>query len=215
MAGEEFFFKGSLLKGHARFDWRLVPPYPLGSPIARLIHGWYFGMRRVAGVGEASSIPLLGHHARGNFKSIDIPAGEKHFVDARVVVGFSGATNSVHTHIKIAPVYWCLRKHFFTVFEGPATVLLYGPSPIEASEAIDFQPEQVLAFNIQRPFIAALPAPTTQISHVANVFFGQILWRFLEGGETVIENRIYESGDSSRSHRLWRTIGHFLAFFRI
>ena len=214
--GEHFFFKKSMLQGQAQFDWCLRPPYPFGSPIARMLCGSYFWMKKIAARDKQMTIELAGIFARGSFHSIVIPSGEKFFINPHLLAGFSGGFKSVHTHIKVAPVYFCVRKHFFPVFEGPGTVIFYSVSPIQESEELHFQPERLVAFNIARQFTAITPQPSTIASQVYNVFSHELIWRFLVPGTTVAESRSHhESAQGGDSHRFRQLVKHLLGFLRI
>ncbi len=203
--GERFFFKGSHLRGVSAFNWSLVPPYPFGSPIARALHGCYFGMKYVDADTETRGVAITGHHPRGSFISIDVPPGHQYYVNARLLAGFSSRFEKIHTHIKVAPVYWCVKKHFFPVFTGPGNILLYSASPIQDSAALEFQPERIAAFNIQRRFQAVPPAPTTVASQGINVFSRETIWRFLDGGQTFVESHNFEEAHAGKG-----SLGHVL-----
>lgn len=209
--GERFFFKGSHLRGVSSFNWSLVPPFPFGSPIARTLHGCYFGMKYVDAGTEARGVAIIGHHPRGSFYSINVPPGHQYYVNARLLAGFSSRFERIHTHIKVAPVYWCVNKHFFPVFTGPGKILLYSASPIQGSEALEFQPERIAAFNIQRRFRAVPPEPTTMASQGFNVFSHEIIWRFLDDGQTFAESHNYEKAHAGKGS-LGRVLKHFLGF---
>jgi hypothetical protein len=208
-AKQSFFFKKTTLKGFRDFDWRILPPYAFGSPIARMLYGCYFLMKVVRAAPGPITVSLAGGHLRGNFFAINVPAGEKHYVNAHYIAGFSDGFKSIHTHIKLAPVYWCVHKWFFAVFEGPGTVLLYAPSPIETTNAVDLQPERVVSFNIERSFAAVAPQPKGVLSQLANVFSREIIWHFLEDGDTV--SITHCSDEASPPEGFWGWLKHLAA----
>ena len=160
------------------------------------------------------TIPVAGPRERGTFYAISIPKGEKYYISFSRIAGFSASLKGPHTHIKFAPVYWCLREHFFPVFEGPGEVLLYGPSPIREAPENDFQPERVLAFNVSRRFTAILPLSKRFWSQVANVLWGKIIWHFIDTGTAVVESHSYGEAEGNRGHPIKELLMHILGFFR-
>jgi hypothetical protein len=194
--GEGFYFKKSILTGYAHFDWCFWPPFALGGPILRILNHSYFGMRQVRCFGPDVEIPVTGYHFRGNFHGLTIPAGEKRFVSARHLVGFSRSTKGIRTHIKIHPVYWCLREHFFTVVHGPSTVLLYSPSAFVERKDLVFETPRVVSFDIRRRLTATTVQPRTLYSLFRNIFDRTIYLKFLDEGVTLAE--AHHEGASSR-----------------
>jgi hypothetical protein len=184
---ERFYFKKSILTGYPHFDWCLLPPFPAGGPILRILHQSYFGMRSVRGFEKSAEVPVTGYYQRGNFRGLVIPPGEKHYVNARHLAGFSAATQSISTHIKLHPVFWCLQEHFFTVITGPSTVLLYSPSSFVEREDLVFEAPRVVSFNIRRRITASTVQPRSFVSSCINIFDRTVYLRFLDDGTTLAE----------------------------
>jgi hypothetical protein len=213
--GESFYLKPDVLRSTTHFDWCITPPFPLGSPIARIMHGCYFGMRKVKASSEDVSVRVTGTNAVGGFRALDVLAGESFYVKAHNLAGFSSTFDDLHTHVRFAPVFWCLRKHFLPVFSGPGTVLIYSSSPMQESTAREYQPESVIGFNINRPFTAAIPNPSESTSQVVNLFSRAIVWRFQDEGTCLVENRTEEESRNSARHPIVKLLGHLLGLFRV
>ncbi len=193
---EGFYFKKSILTGYPNFEWCWWPPFPLGGPIMRILNKSYFGMRMVRCHEYQVEVPVTGYHVRGNFYGLSISPGEKHFVSARHLVGFSDATKKICTHIKLHPVFWCLREHFFTVVEGPATLLLYSPSSFVEREDLIFEPKRIVSFNINRSLTASAVQPRTIYSMLRNIVDKTIFLKFVDSGSTLAE--AHHETESSR-----------------
>ena len=86
--GERYYFKKAILSGYRNFNTCVSPPFPGGSPIARIIHRCYFGMKTVAAVQSGLEVALTGYYPQGEFYALTIPAGERHYVNMRNLVGF-------------------------------------------------------------------------------------------------------------------------------
>lgn len=199
--GEGFYFKKSILTGYPKFEWCIFPPFVLGGPILRILNKSYFGMREVRCDGQYEEVPVTGYHARGNFYGLSIPPGEKHFVNARHLVGFSHCTKGIRTHIKVLhPVFWCLREHFFTVVEGPSTVLLYSPSSFVMRVEPVFKTQRIVAFNVNRRITASTVQSRTLYSLFRNIFDKTIYLKFVDEGSTLAEAH-HEGEPSSFSIR--------------
>jgi hypothetical protein len=212
--GEGFFFKAAALRGIREFEWRWLPPFPLGSIIARLIHGWYLFMREAEAVTSERTISLKGAFARGNFYCLTLEEGELVFVSGHSVVGFSRNLTDLHTNIRFGLNNWFLHYFFFPVFRGPGQVLLYSRSPIERTMDMDLLPDRVIAFDARRAFRAVAPRPNRPASYVANLFARDVLWHFIEPGWTIAErHNVGEEEDYERGLFL-RCLEHVLAFIR-
>ena len=210
-AGEGFYFKQAILTGYPHFDWCPIPPFALGSPILRLLHQSYFGMRSVRCVKPTEEVPVTGYHVRGNFYGLTIPADKKFYVNARHLAGFSHSTKKISTHIKIHPVFWCLREHFFTVVEGPSTVLLYSPSAfVERTDRV-FETRRLVSFDISRSFTASTVQSQTVYSFLRNLLDKTVYLKFLEEGFTLAEAH-HEGGATGFSLR--KLLLHVLAFLK-
>lgn len=212
--GEKFFFKNAILTGFREFEWCIWPPFPTGCPISRIIHKCYFNMKRVEAQDRDWEIPVIGYHPRGTFFSLYIPKGEHRFVNAKNLVGFSSDLASIHTHIKFQLSYWCLREHFFPVFEGPGTVLIYSRSSLEQSTHCDFSVERIVSFNIDRRFTPMTPKPKSAPALIYNVLSEAVIWHFVDPGETIVET--HQAGAEgtekiSIKELFWHCVG-FLKF---
>lgn len=212
---ERFLVRGRLVRGIKAFDWAFPPPFPFGSPFIRLIYGTYFGMRALAGAKGGASFVINGLSHRGNFHVIHLQPGEKMYVNGSNVAGFSASLQSLRTHIKWQLPFWFLRKHFFPVFEGPGTVLLYGKSKFETTCRQTFQPERIVAFDIARSFRVSAPQPTTRSGQMFNLFSSEVIWEFLDPGETVVEVYNPNPSEDDEGSALWHAIRHVLGFFKL
>jgi hypothetical protein len=215
--GEIFYFRSNFLKNFKNFDWCIIPPQPLGSPIMRVLYKSYFGMRRVSAADQVTRISVRGIHERGNFHSIELQKGQNVFVNAHHLAGFSGQLGGLHTHIKLLNfTFWILGKHFFSVFSGPGTVLLYCHSPFEETSNTVFHPSQILAFDVSRIFRLTPPEPMGALSQLLNLFVSDITWEFITPGLTVAECHIDTGESEDRSG--WDTVKeifwHLISFWK-
>jgi hypothetical protein len=185
--GEAFYVKPSLLQGFGTYDWAFPPPHPLGSPFLRLYHGAWL-LKEVLAEGESLNFEVFGDRPRGNFLSLTLTEGEKLCVATRCLAGFSGELPSIHTRIRFSLAYWLLHEHFFSVAEGPGTILLYSPSPLQATGSTEFQPERIIAFNARKKFRPLSPQPRRAFSQLINMFFShEVIWQFQEAGDVWAE----------------------------
>ena len=210
--GEAFYFKNAILAGFPHYDWSFLPPHPCGSPIMRIIHRSYFTMKKVEARGSPMVIPVNGYFPRGNFLSLKVPEGERHMVNARNLAGFCGKTAAIHTHIKIHPAFWCFREHFFSVFHGPATLLLYSRSGFESTTADEFTAPRIVSFNITRRFTPITSRSTWLLSVIYNVLFCEVIWKFVDPGVTIAETHHDEPGGESYS--VLEFVKHVAGFLR-
>lgn len=212
--GEVFYFKGNTLRGFSKFNWQFFPRFPWGSLIARLLDGWYLWMRKVRAETEPVVVPIKGVHPRGNFFPLILQSKEQMYVSAHCVAGFCGSIRNIHTHIHFGFSNWLLRKFFFTVFTGPGLVLIYSRSPIEEISDLELPPERIIAFHAERRFRASAPQPSEAASQAVNIFSGEVLWTFVDGGPTIAEK--HSEGDERDEERNFfrRLIEHALAFLR-
>jgi hypothetical protein len=208
---ESFFVKPALLKGFVNYDWTFPPPFPFGSPILRLIHRcWIF--KQVQG---NTIIPILGNYPRGNFTVVKLAEGERFFISARHLAGFSGSIRKIKTKIKFSPAFWLFHHHFYTIIEGPGEVLIYGAADFEISKEREFQPSRVVAFKVDKKFRPVAPQPKTVISRVINILFShEVIWQFQESGNVIAET-CTEVWGSPRGSGLKRFLKHLLGFLRI
>jgi hypothetical protein len=210
LKNEGFYFKPSLLQGCREFDWAL--PFPLGSPFIRLYHQSWF-MKRVE-ASEPKEISIFGNHARGNFQVIQLAEGQRYYISTRHLAGFSRNVSSIHTRIKVSLSYWLLRHHFFSIFEGPGTVLVYGPSAIEPTEQQEFQPERIVAFEVNQAFRPLAPTHRTAISQTINLLFShEVIWQFERSSQVYAETCV--EGPNANEGWFKRFLKHLLGFFRL
>ena len=210
--GDTFYFKPSILTGYPHYNVCFVPPHPYGSPIMRIIYRSYLLMKKVDARGSSKEVSVNGYFPRGNFHSLTVPAGERHMVNARHVAGFCGKTAAIHTHIKFHPAFWCFREHFFSVFHGPATVLLYSRSGFESTTADEYTPSRIVSFNITRRLTPITPQPTSPLSLIYNVFSTEVIWKFIDPGVTIAETHHGEPGSESLS--VWEVVKHLAGIWR-
>lgn len=213
-AGERYFFKNAILTGHRNFNTCVSPPFPGGSPIARIIHRCYFGMKVVEGGQSGQAVSLTGYFPQGEFYALNIPAGERHYVNMRNLVGFCDRLGSIQTRVRFSLPYWCLAEHFFPVFEGPATLLLYSRSRMECSTLNHYAAERVVSFNTRRRFRPTAPAPTSLPSMAYEMSLSkEVIWHFLEPGRTIVET--YQDGAAGAERiSLKEVLFHLLGFYR-
>lgn len=187
--GEEFFFKASALRGKREFNWAFPPKFPTGSIISRLLHGWYFDMRKVTAPRDGAAVTALGTSARGNFFSLRLEREQSVFVSPHCVAGFSGEIANLHTHIHLFGLnFWLLHRFFFPVFTRPGTILLYSRSPVVIVQDDVLQGTRILAFDIRQRFCAVTPNPSETASSLINLFSAEISWCFCDSGWVIAEN---------------------------
>ncbi|MCK6487159.1 MAG: hypothetical protein L6R48_02255 [Planctomycetes bacterium] len=202
--GEVLHFTLRYLRGR-RFGLNLLPPCPLGSPLARLWHGCYW-LGRVA-AGEGTSVRLAGPSVTGRFVAVPVPAGEACWVDCRRLAGFVLAPGGfLRTRLAglLSPTLWLLGHPLPVLVHGPATVLLHGEG-LRSAAGGEFLPEQVAAFPAASPFAARALAPDHGwISQLANAFGTRARWVFPADTAVVMEpvNRPHGGG--------WRLVLHLL-----
>jgi len=211
---EKIFLRGRALRGVKEFNWLFFPPFPLGSPIIRVFYGSYFLMREMGGMADRKTFSINGTNARGNFHAVQLEPGERYYVSGRNLAGFSSDIRSLHTHIKFQMQFWFLEKHFFPVFEGPGYVLIYGKSAFETTEALSFQPERIVAFNVDRSFRVAAPQPSRLTSQIINLFSREVVWEFLDEGRTVVEAHNPDVDEDDEGNALWNMVKHILGFIK-
>lgn len=212
--GSIFWVKASLLGGTPDYDWGVPPPYPWGSFLSRMYHGSWI-LKRVEAKNGTDPISLFGNHPRGGFHAMRLQEGERRAVAVRCLAGFSGDLRSISTRIKIGPAFWLLREHFFCVMEGPGIVLLYSPSVLEVSDAREFQPTRVVAFDAFRRFRPTAPRPKYRLSQIINIFFShEVIWQFEGLGSVVAESRMAVGSEKSEGV-IQRFLKHLLGFLRV
>jgi hypothetical protein len=210
---ESFYFKPTLLKGLASYDWAFPPPHPFGSPFIRLYHGLWI-LKEVRAI-EKKEFQIFGNHPRGNFKIVKLAEGEKTCVAMRFLAGFSSDLKSIHTRIRFSPAYWLLHEHFFSVFEGPGTLLLHSASSFEESHHTEFQPERIAAFSAYKEFRPISPQPTKLFSQFINLIFSrEVIWQFQEPGKVLAET-CSESEVNRKDSFLGQFFKHLLGFLKI
>ncbi len=212
--GEIFFVKPSLLQGVLRYDWTLPPPYPLGSPFIRLYHHCWM-LKHVDAIHTPQETTIYGNHPRGNFLVLKLKGNQKYYVSTRSLAGFSNEIRSIHTSIKIAPAFWLFHEHFFSVFEGPGSVLLYGASLLEIASQTEFQPSRIIAFDASKKFRPIAPSHRTLLSQIINILFSHdIIWQFVEPGDIIAET-CSDTEEKSRKGFFWHFCKHLLGFFKV
>ncbi len=213
--GERFWLHRDLVRGRASYEWRLLPPHPLGSCIGRWWHRMYFGLAYVDAGGDGA-IAVRGTHPRGNFLVIELDDGEEFHIRQGYVRGYSASITAIHTRIRLWPTYWVLRRHFISCYRGPGTVLLYDASPLEWSDETSFPPERVVAFDIRRRFRAQAPVMRTMQSHLMNLLWSHdVGWRFLDPGRTVVEAHVEADAEDADRGFVRRMLEHVMGFLRL
>lgn len=209
-AGESFHFALRLLRSR-EFGLAAIPPYPFGSPIARLVHGCYW-LGRFSARGEAATIHLTGAQVPGSFAVLELAAGERAFVNASAIAGFAlGQGGRIETMLGrlFSPTMWLLGHPLPSVFTGPGQVLLYGqnlrwipaaPAPAEGLVAVeDLLPRQVMAFPVGARFSAvALRGDGGLFSHLYNVTTSQVRWSIEHPTRILVEDVNRPSWGASR-----------------
>lgn len=207
--GETLHFALRFLRGR-RFGIALVPPCPLGSPLARLWHGCYW-LGRVA-AGEGVSVRLGGPTVTGCFQAVEVPAGGAQWIDCRRLAGFVLAPGGVlRTRLRglLSPSLWLLGHPLPVLVHGPATVLLHGEGLRRATGG-EFPPEQVASFPADQPCAVRALAPDAGIaSQLANALGTQVRWVFPASTAVVIEplNRPPGGGWRLALHLLLHLVG--------
>lgn len=217
--GERFWLHRSLVRGRASYEWRLLPPHPLGSLIGRWWHRMYFGLAYVeadADAADEATVAVRGSHPRGNFLVITLADGEEFHVRQCYVKGYSASLTGIHTRLCFRPTFWILRRHFISCYRGPGAVLIYSESPLEYSEESAFPPERVVGFAIGRRFRAQAPAMRTLQSHLMNLLWSHdVGWRFLDPGRTVVEAHVEAAAEDVDRGFVRRLAEHVLGFLRL
>lgn len=178
----------------------------------RLFYRSYFGMRKVIAKDGPLEIPLSGYFPRGNFQEIDIPAGEKYYINTRHLAGFCGNIPEIHTHIKIHPVFWFLREHFFTVVHGPGKVLLYGNSRFEWRDDFLFETDRIMCFDISRRLTTTTPQSEELYSLLLNIVSSTTYWNFVDPGKTLVET--HHNLDYGDKFSIKEVLVHLLTFLK-
>lgn len=198
--GETFHFSLRLLRSR-EFGLPLIPPYPFGSPLARLIHGCYW-LGRFHARSEAATVHLTGAELPGSFAVLDLAAGERAFVNATAIAGFAlGPGAHIQTMLRrlLSPTMWLLGHPLPCVFTGPGQVLLYGrnlrwiaPAEAPAPDVVaveDLLPNQVMAFPATARFSAvALRGDGGLLSHLYNVTTSQVRWSIEHPARILVED---------------------------
>ena len=210
-AGETFHFSLHLLRSR-EFGLSFIPPFPLGSPIARILHGCYW-LGRFQARTEAATIHLTGVQMPGSFAILELAASERAFVNARAIAGFAlrpgGHIQTMLGRI-ISPTMWLLGHPLPSVFTGPGQVLLYGQNlrwidppntpPDDGRIAVeDLLPRQVMAFPVTARFSAvALRGDGGLLSHLYNVTTSQVRWSIEHPTRILVEDVNRPSWGASR-----------------
>jgi hypothetical protein len=211
--GEKFILSRHMLKGVSKFDTKWMPPFPFGSPFFRMFYGSYFAMREVEA--QDCRIRVQGTYARGNFFVLKMEVGKHYCVSGHCLAGFSGDVKALHTHIKFQLPYWLLLRHFFPVFEGPGAILLYSKSDFEETEAMEFDSERVVAFDISRSFLPVPPSPKGVLSKIYNLMWSrEVIWHFEDAGTTVAEMHTHADSEGRDESFVWRWTKHILGFLK-
>ncbi len=203
--GERLYFRLSLLRTrHA--DFTPAPPFPFESPIARIFHGCYW----LATYESASpeTLVLMGPQLPGTFASFKVEAGHVYYVDTRYLAAVVREPGSRFETLigKLFSIrmWFLLRMPLPVVVQGPAHIVLYGPSlrrlsPLTSAgcpaEVVDLLPSQIAAFDASMRFtVTALKPGSRLLGHFYNATAGQIRWTFELTGELFVE-------DLHRGHR--------------
>lgn len=212
---QNFFVKPALLKGFRDYDWTLPPPHFTGSPIQRLYHRVYIMKEVATGANQDLKVKIIGNYPRGQFKSIKLETGEKYCIGIRYLAGFSDGLRSIHTRIRFSPAYWLLHEYFFSVFEGPGTVLLYSPSGFEESNRTEFQTARLAAFQAGKKFKPVSPRPKKMFSQLINLLFShEVIWQFEQPGFVIAET-INPDPSGKNGNFLKVALKHLLGFLRL
>lgn len=214
LQGEGFFIKSSFLTGVPQYDWTFPPPHPWGSPFVRLYHHCWI-LKQVEAKETARELQIQGNRSRGNFAILNLAKGERYYVAVRYLAGFSCNLISIHTRIKFMPSFWLLREHFFPIFEGPGSILLYGGSSLEVSNQREFLPSRIAAFSADKAFRPIAPQPQKMTSQFINLLFSkEVIWQFSEPGGVLAET-YNEFETPERQNFLRKFLKHLFSFFKL
>lgn len=183
--GEVLHFSGRFLRGRS-FGLTLIPPCPLGSPIARLLHGCYW-LDSFHAPPEGAAVHLTGPSVVGRFQAVQVAAGEHLLLDAARLAAFSFASGGrLHTAVGqlLSPTMWALGHPLPVIASGPGTVVLYGEGLrlAEAQPGEEFIPTQVAACPATTPIAARALSPDARpLGHLANALGREARWVFPAG----------------------------------
>lgn len=210
--GETLFFALRYLRGR-HFGVPLLPPCPFGSPLIRLYHGCYWLGRFRAGDG-GSEIVLTGPTVIGNFRAIEVPAGETRFINCRHVVAFAfrdGGYLRTQLSRLLSPTMWALGHPLPVIVHGPGTIIAYGEGLAEETvePGAEFIPSQVVAYDARSPILArALNPDSGSLGHVLNAIGRQARWVFPE--RTVLLRVPINRPESHPAHLIGQLLIHLV-----
>jgi hypothetical protein len=180
-AQEVVYFRGDLLRGRS-FGIPWLPPFPFGSPLARLLAGCYF-MNRTSYAAQQRLLQLNGDSGLGRFQVITLASEDRYFVNPRYLAAFSFSTGGgMHTQLSrlLSPSCWGIHHPLPVVVNGPGQLVIYAENlystrdgsqtqVIPAGAQAEFIPSQVVAFNCRQSFqVKALHPDDSPLSQVIN-----------------------------------------------
>jgi len=207
--GETFYFPLKFNRG-AKFGFSLVPPCPLGSPIARL---WYrrYWMAKSTADSQPESLMLNGPSVIARFFHYSVEGGQSAFVNGKYLAGFSlGSAGHFKTILNgiFTPALWAFGHPLPMIAHGPCDLLFYGEGL--AWEDVGFKdtlrPHQVATFDASSCF-SVLPFQTgTFLAMLINLFSYETRIRFTKQTDVLAAAKMEEFGFDL--HILLRLIIH-------
>jgi len=207
---EVVYFRGEMLRGRS-FGVPWWPPYPFGSPIARLIHGCYL-LNRAARRDDQPVLQLNGPSGLGRFQLITIARDDRYFVHPRHLAAFAFAPGGgLHTQLSrlASPSCWGIHHPLPVVVHGPGAVLVYAENLYVATVTMaaqaEYIPDQIVAFDARQPFrVRALHPDHSPLSQVINALIDDNRICFAVGAA------LYVSPINQPQRHRWRLILHVL-----
>jgi hypothetical protein len=172
-SGETVYFKGRFLRGRS-FGVPLFPPFPLGSPIARVWYGCYLMDCASSNDGQ-HQLQLIGDSGLGKFEVITLSSDDRYFIHPRDIVAFAfQGSGGIKTQLRrlFSPSCWGIHHPLPVVAHGPGYVVVYAENLFVSrttSYESEFIPNQIVAFDCRQPFTVKTLRPNySPVSHAVN-----------------------------------------------
>lgn len=207
----DIYIKPAFVQSHRNFQWTCK--FPIGSWISRIIYHWWI-LKRIRSADVNGTFQIVGYKPRGSFHTVTLQEGQKYYFNAKYVAAFTSSITNITTLIRFQPIFWCLKRHFFTQFTGPGDVILYNESDIAMADCDEIQPEMVMGFDTSEDF-TILPAQITDdwVSILINLFTHSIVMKF-RSPKTVVISVKTEAGSMHQHEGFWGIVLHFFSFLK-